>query len=80
MTRTGTAEVIAHGMVSVVGDLGPAAVLAGIFIVTAALTQVMSNTAAALVMLPIAVATGPEVGVSSMPLIIATIMGAHRPQ
>jgi di/tricarboxylate transporter len=77
MTRTGTADVIAHGMVSVVGDLGPPAVVAGIFIVTAALTQVMSNTAAALVMLPIAVATGPEVGISSMPLIIATMMGAH---
>ena len=77
MTRTGTADVIAHGLVSVVGDLGPPAVVAGIFIVTAALTQVMSNTAAALVMLPIAVATGPEVGISSMPLIIATMMGAH---
>jgi di/tricarboxylate transporter len=77
MTRTGTADIIAHGMVGVVGDLGPAAVLAGIFIVTAALTQVMSNTAAALVMLPIAVATGPEVGISSLPLIVATMMGAH---
>jgi di/tricarboxylate transporter len=75
MTRTGTADVIAHTMVSVVGDLGPRAVLAGIFIVTAAITQVMSNTAAALVMLPIAVATGPEVGISSMPLIIVTMMG-----
>jgi di/tricarboxylate transporter len=77
MTRTGTADAIAHGMVGVVGDLGPPAVVAGIFIVTAAITQVMSNTAAALVMLPIAVATGPEVGISSMPLIIATMMGAH---
>jgi di/tricarboxylate transporter len=47
MTRTGTADVIAHSMVSVVGDFGPRGVLAGIFIVTAALTQVMSNTAAA---------------------------------
>jgi di/tricarboxylate transporter len=62
MTRTGTADMIAHWMVAVTGGLGPRAVLAGTFIVTAALTQVMSNTAAALVMLPIAVATGPESG------------------
>ena len=44
---------------------------------TFALTQVMSNTAGALVMLPIAAATGVELGISSMPLIIAVTMGAH---
>ena len=37
----------------------------------------MSNTAAALVMLPIAVATGIEMGVSPMALIIAVTVGAH---
>jgi di/tricarboxylate transporter len=45
--------------------------------VTAALSQLISNTAAALVLLPIAVAVGSEVGVSAMPLIIAVTMGAH---
>ena len=44
---------------------------------TFALTSVMSNTAAALVMLPIAVATGTEMGVSPMALIIAVTVGAH---
>ena len=37
----------------------------------------MSNTATALVFLPIAVAVGGEIGVSSMPLIIAVTMGSH---
>jgi di/tricarboxylate transporter len=37
----------------------------------------MSNTATALVMLPIAVAVGAVVGVSAMPLIITVAMGAH---
>lgn len=50
--------------------------LAGLFIVTVALTSVMANTAAALVMLPIAVATGGETGVSAMPFIMAVTMGA----
>ena len=37
----------------------------------------MSNTATALVMLPIAVAVGAEVGVSAMPLIITVTMSSH---
>lgn len=51
--------------------------LAGLFLVTFALTQLMSNTAAALVMLPIAVATGSELGISPMPLIIGVTIAAH---
>jgi di/tricarboxylate transporter len=77
MTQTGAAELIAETLVTVVGDAGPLALLAGLFIVTAVLSQLISNTAAALVLLPISVAVGSEVGVSAMPLIIAVTMGAH---
>lgn len=77
MTQSGLAQQIADGLIALVGWAGPLAVLAGLFVVTAALTQVMSNTAAALVMLPIAAASGPEMGVSAMPMIIAVTVGAH---
>ena len=77
MTRTGAANAIADGLISVVGGLGPQAVAGGLFLVAFGFTQLMSNTAAALVMLPIAVATGTELGISSMPLIIAVTMGAQ---
>ena len=77
MTSTGAAAAIADQLIALVGHLGPRAVMAGLFLVTFAMTQMMSNTAAALVMLPIAVATGTELGVSPMPLIIAVTMGAH---
>jgi di/tricarboxylate transporter len=77
MTQTGAAELIAETLVTVVGGAGPLALLAGLFIVTAVLSQLISNTAAALVLLPISVAVGSEVGVSAMPLIIAVTMGAH---
>jgi di/tricarboxylate transporter len=60
-----------------VGNAGPRALIACLFVVTLALGQLMSNTATALVMLPIAAATGIETGVSPMPLIIATIMASH---
>jgi di/tricarboxylate transporter len=60
-----------------VGHAGPVVRLAGLLLVTAGLSQLISNTAAALVMLPIAVAVGSEIGVSAMPLIIAVTMGTH---
>jgi di/tricarboxylate transporter len=77
MTQTGAAERIAETLVSVVGAGGPLALLAGLFMVTAALGSLISNTATALVMLPIAVAVGVEVGVSPMPLIIAVTISSH---
>ena len=77
MTQSGLAQTLADGMIGTLGAIGPIGVLIGLFLVTAAITQLMSNTAAALVMLPIAVAAGPEMGVSPMPLIIAVAMAAH---
>ncbi|HQR53615.1 MAG TPA: SLC13 family permease [Burkholderiales bacterium] len=77
MRKTGAAELLADQLILLVGALGPRAILAGLFLVTFALTSVMSNTAAALVMLPIAVATGVEMGVSPMAFIIAVTVGAH---
>jgi len=77
MTQTGLAQTMADGMIGLLGGIGPIGVLAGLFLVTAVITQLMSNTAAALVMLPIAAASGPELGVSPMPMIIAVAIGAH---
>ena len=77
MLNTGAAQLIADGLIAVTGDLGPRALLAGLFVVTLVMSQLMSNTAAALVMLPIATVAGPEMGVSSMPAIFAVTIGAH---
>lgn len=77
LTNTGAAVLIADTLVSWLGALGPRAVLAGIFIATLAITSVISNTAAALLMLPIAIAAGGEMEVSAMPFIIAAAIGAH---
>lgn len=77
MIRTGAADTIAETLISLVGGMGPRAVAAGLFFVTFMLSQVMSNTAAALIMLPISVVTGAELGLSSMPLIMAVTAGAN---
>lgn len=77
MERSGVASMIGGGLVELVGDLGPLAVLAGLFLVTAALTQLMANTAASLVMLPIALAAATDIGVSPLPMIMAVAVGAQ---
>ncbi len=77
MQSTGAAQLLADQLIALVGGLGPRAIVAGLFLVTFALTSVMSNTAAALVMLPIAVATGVEMQISPMAPIIAVTVGAH---
>jgi di/tricarboxylate transporter len=76
MTKTGAAALIGDYVVNVVGDGGPYAVLAGVFIVSAAISQFISNTSAALVMMPIGLATAAELGVSALPVMLAVAMGA----
>jgi di/tricarboxylate transporter len=77
MTKTGAAQMLADALIGLVGNAGPHALIVGLFVVTLVLGQLMSNTATALVMLPIAAASGPEMGVSPMPLIMSTIIASH---
>jgi di/tricarboxylate transporter len=64
MEKTRADQYIADLIVRGTGGYGPTAVLAGFFLVTVALTQPMSNQAAALVMLPISVKTALALGLS----------------
>ena len=64
MEKTGADQYLADLIVRGTGHYGPLAVLAGFFIMTVALTQPMSNQAAALVMLPIAVKTALVLGLN----------------
>ena len=64
MEKTGADQFLANLIVRGTGQYGPIAVLAGFFVMTVALTQPMSNQAAALVMLPIAVKTAIALGLN----------------
>ena len=64
MEKTGADQYLADFIVRGTGKYGPIGVLAGFFIMTVALTQPMSNQAAALVMLPIAVKTAVALGLN----------------
>ena len=64
MEKTRADQYLADFIVRWTGQYGPVAVLAGFFVMTVALTQPMSNQAAALVMLPIAVKTALALGLN----------------
>ena len=64
MEKTSADQYLADLIVKGTGQYGPTAVLAGFFVMTVALTQPMSNQAAALVMLPISVKTALALGLN----------------
>jgi di/tricarboxylate transporter len=64
MEGTHADQYLADLIVRATGHYGPLAVLSGFFLMTVALTQPMSNQAAALVMLPIAVKTALLLGLN----------------
>lgn len=64
MEKTGADQWVAGLIVKGTAQYGPIAVLAGFFVMTVALTQPMSNQAAALVMLPIAIKTAIALGLN----------------
>lgn len=76
MESTGAADLLARGLVGAVAGLGPLAVLAGFALLTIALTQPMSNAAAALVVLPVALSAAADLGVSGRPFAIAITLAA----
>jgi di/tricarboxylate transporter len=64
MEKTRADQYLADLIVRATGGYGPIAVLAGFFVLTVALTQPMSNQAAALVMLPISLKTALALGLN----------------
>ncbi|HYO46342.1 MAG TPA: SLC13 family permease [Gemmatimonadota bacterium] len=57
MQETGAAELLASRIVDIAGDSDPVWLLTGFFLLTVVLTQPMSNQAAAIVVLPLAIET-----------------------
>ncbi|MBX7220262.1 MAG: SLC13 family permease [Blastocatellia bacterium] len=76
MEKTGTDKYLAQLIVQLVGGYGELAVLAGFFVLTAALTQPMSNQAAALVVLPIAIKTAVTLGVNPRTFAVMVTLAA----
>jgi di/tricarboxylate transporter len=76
MKETGGAQLVAERLGSMVGDAGPHALLAGLFLLTAILGQLISNTATALIVIPIGVAAATEIGVSPQTVLMSVAVTA----
>jgi di/tricarboxylate transporter len=64
MEASGTGEYLAALLIALIGDQHPLFVLSCFFILTVALTQPMSNQAAAIVIVPIALETARQLGLN----------------
>lgn len=76
MESTGAAALLANGMVQVVGDFGPRAVLAGLFLLAMVATLFMPNPVVAVLLSPIALSSAVDLGISPYPLMLAIAFGA----
>ena len=76
LQQTGGAEQMANVLVATLGDIGPVAVLGGIFVVATTLSQVMSNTATAVLMSPIVITAAGGLGVDPHPLMMGLAVAA----
>jgi len=76
MVETGAAGLLADRLVGIVGGAGPYALLAGLFVLTAILGQLISNTATALIVIPIGVAAAATMGISPRPVLMSTAVAA----
>lgn len=71
MQVTGAADLLADNLVKLVGDAGPYALIAGLFVLSAIMGQVISNTATSLIVIPIAVVAANQMGISVQPVLMA---------
>ena len=76
LENSGGVEFIANGLTDILGDAGPIAVMAGLYVMTAFFGVFISNTATAVLFLPIAILASQEMGVSPTPFVMAVTYSA----
>jgi di/tricarboxylate transporter len=77
LVATGAADWIATGVAKVVGGASPAMQVAAFMALAAVLTNFVSNSAAAAVGTPVAVATATQLGAPLEPFVLAILYGAN---
>jgi di/tricarboxylate transporter len=77
LERTGGASYVASGFVDLLEGQTPATILSALFIVTAVLTNVLSNNATAVLFTPVAIGIAHRLGVSLEPFVVCIIFAAN---
>jgi di/tricarboxylate transporter len=74
LLNSGAVHAIAHATVASVGQWGPYAVLAALAVLTMLFTEIVTNTAAAALMFPLAVTTALDLGVDPRPFVMVVAL------
>ncbi len=77
LEATGAADFIAQQAVNVAAPYGPLAVLSAMFITVAIVTNVLSNSATAIIFTPIAIATAKQLNLDPAPFVLCVIYAAN---
>lgn len=77
LTATGGAEYVAHSLLNAIHGLPTPIVLSAFFLLVAALTNVLSNNATAVLFTPIAVSAAHNLGMDPFVFVIAVIFAAN---
>ncbi|MFD0319953.1 SLC13 family permease [Lysobacter gummosus] len=76
MEQTGTAQLLAQGMLQVIAGWSPLAILLVMFTVAALLTQILSDAATTVLLGPIAISLAQSLGLPPTPFVVCTALGA----
>jgi di/tricarboxylate transporter len=76
MEKTGASRFYADAFLSIFHGAGSSVILVAIILLTSVSTQILSNNATAVLLLPIAISTAIALGVNPKPFIIAVCFGA----
>ena len=76
LQKTGTAQLIANGIVEFLGDATPIYLLGGVFLLTTTFSQVINNSATAVLMAPIVIIAARSLQISPEPFMIAVAISA----
>lgn len=76
MEKSGAASLLVGHLAELTAGFGPIAVLAVLYLVTSFLTEIMSNNAAAILLTPIAIGLGTQLGIDPRPFVVAVMFAA----
>ena len=76
MDKTGGTRFLVEELVGATGGAGPRATMSVLFLITAGLSLILSNVAAAVLVVPIAIYAAADLGVSPYPFAVAVLMAA----
>ncbi|GAA4231429.1 SLC13 family permease [Postechiella marina] len=76
LQKTGTAQLVANALVNHLGSIHPIVLLGGVFLLTTTFSQVINNSATAVLMAPIAILAASSLNLSPEPFMIVVAISA----